>query len=438
MFFPDKKSYDWLEKHAANIVRRCLRRVPSVPGFSEKPVTIYVPGGDDKYPSFWIRDAVMQCRSGCIPPGEMETMLKIILSFQNGPESRALAHHLRVTPWAIPDHINLPGLGIEEFQRTHSAGAVFYPGSYSTSDDQGDGHFGVRPADDDIYEVVQLAFLLTSLPDTRRSVELLRSPVNGVPVLERLHLGFQSMPVDRETGLHWNTPLDWAASSFHDALRPMGAVALTSCLRFRAAGQMAELFRLTGEREQEEEYMHLMEKLSEVFCRTFQRDDGWLIFATMVNRQPDTWTTAMAVYYGLLQDDYAAAASRALTKACRDGALSISGYLRHTPVWADDVPGRIVWEDGRLDENKFYGKYQWGGYWPQPLGYVCWSISQTDRPYAVSLAREFIEHTRHFEEDGAPFEWINPAVLKEVPGEGKWYGPSASLPLEGFRRLSQE
>jgi hypothetical protein len=160
--FPDPERFTRFEAHARKIIERCRRTATSVPGFSEQPVTVYVPGGDDKYPSFWVRDAVMQCRSGLVDAATMETMLRVILTFQNGPQRRGLAHGLRIDPWAIPDHINLPGIGDEPFQRKYQPGAVFYPGTYSPSDDQGNGRFGLRPADDDLYEVVELARLVVA------------------------------------------------------------------------------------------------------------------------------------------------------------------------------------------------------------------------------------------------------------------------------------
>jgi len=435
MLFPDSKSYDWFEKHAEKIIKHCRRKASSAPGFSNEPLTVYVPGGDDKYPSFWIRDAVMQCRSGFIPAEEMEVMARLMLAFQNGPECRKLANRLYVTPWAIPDHINLPDIKKQD-KNENQPGAVFFPGTYSSSDDQGNGSYGIRPADDDIYEAAQMVFTLTSGYDNSQAVCFLKSVVKDIPVLERLNLGFKAVPVDRETGLHWNSPNDWSASNFHDALKPMGAVSLTSCMRYRAARQIAEMFVRTRNPEKEEEYSNLAEKLKKTVPDTFQRDDGWILAATQVNRQPDTWTTAMACYYGLLEKDRAESASRALAKSLKDGSLAMNGYLRHLPVWADDVPGRKAWEDVRMDEGPAYGVYQYGGYWPQPLGYVCWSVALTDMPLAVRTAREFIEHTMKYKEFGAPFEWLNPSVMKGRPGDGKWYGPSAALPLEGFRRLS--
>ncbi|MCM8768759.1 MAG: hypothetical protein NC911_03640 [Candidatus Omnitrophica bacterium] len=438
LMFPDPKNFSWLEKHTRKVIKHCRRVANFVPGFSTHSVTVYVPGGDDKYPSFWIRDAVMQCRSGLIPAKEMETMIKVTLAFQNRPETQMLANRLQIPPWAIPDHIILPGLGSEEFRKRHPLGPVFYPGTYFSGKEQGNGFFGVRLPDDNLYELVQLVYTFMTTTGLSSACQLLQSSVQNIPVWERLHLGFQAMAVDEVTGLHWNTPTDWAASSFHDALRPMGAIALTSCLRFRAAAQMSDLSYCLGRKKEAEEYKDLAGKLAGAIQRTFQRRDGWLLAATQVNRQPDTWSTAMAGYYGILKGDDATAAAEALTRAYQEGSLTMNGYLRHTPVWADDLPGKTVWEDSRLDKKKPYGWYQFGGYWPQPLGYVCWSIARIDRQAATLLAQEFIDHTIRFADEGAPFEWVNPVVLRDKPGEGKWYGPSAALPLEGFRRLSQE
>ena len=136
--FPDKERFEWFEAHARTVVAHC-RRTTVLPGISDTPVGIYVPGGDDKYPSFWIRDYVMQCRFGFIDGVEMKTALLFFLSHQNGSERRELANGLRLDPWSIPDHINVPGGGNPEFHRTYANGAVFFPGSYSPTDNQGSG-----------------------------------------------------------------------------------------------------------------------------------------------------------------------------------------------------------------------------------------------------------------------------------------------------------
>ena len=101
--FPDNERFKWFDGHSRLTIERCKRMATSVPGVTREPVVVYVPGGDNKYPSFFLRDAVMQCRSGFISLEEMENMLKIILTFQNGQNRRFLKNGLRIDPWSIPE-----------------------------------------------------------------------------------------------------------------------------------------------------------------------------------------------------------------------------------------------------------------------------------------------------------------------------------------------
>lgn len=437
--FPDVERFQWFSGLTGKTIDKCKRTAFAVPGYSDSPVTVYVPGGDNKYPAFWIRDAVMQCRSGLIEISVMKTMLEIILFFQNGPECRSLENGLRVTPWAIPDHINLPGLGNSEFESKYSSGAVFFPGTYSSTENQGTGHYGLRPADDDIYEVVDLTKLIADRLPGNRKIELLQKKIKGKSILERLDLGMQSMIVEKNSGLCLNTPEDWSASNFHDALKPMGLVALTSCLRFRAAKTMSEFFRFTGNHQRTDDYQIMSELITDSILRHLFQKNGWIQAASRLNRQPDVWSTSMAVYYGLLTGNFALQACKAMLRAYKEGiSVNYQGYLRHTLTAADAVPGKKTWEEEETDvsREKKYGVYQSGGYWPQPLGYYVCSLAQVDTDAAEKLAADYIDHTKKFEDEGAPFEWINPEIpLRETPALGRFYGPSAALPLEGFARL---
>ena len=400
-----KESLTWLSSHTERILARCRRQ--------SGDFVFYLPGGDDKYPAFWIRDAVMEARSGLIPEAEMRAMLRVILGHQNGPQERTLAHGLRVEAWAIPDHIVLPDFGPGD----RPPGAVFFPGTYSSTDDQGTGAYGLRSAADDVYETVRLARLVGA----------------GTDVLERLHQGMMSLTTDAGTGLCWNGPDDWAAANFHDGVKPMGLVALPSCMRFRAASDLVELYQKAGDEAQASFYEQLATQLADAIPRLLQRPDGWLNNASGLNRQPDVWATSLAVYEGVLQGDARRAACDAMLRALRDGSVARHGYLRHTPAWADAEPGKRVWENESFAGP--YGHYQNGGYWPQPVGWYAASVAEVSRPDAEQLANHFIEHTRAHAEDGAPFEWINPEL---GIAEGRWYGPSATLPLEAFRRLKEE
>jgi len=424
----------WFESHSQKIIKKCRRTVTSVPGLYDHEATVYVPGGDDKYPAFWIRDAVMQCRSGFVSREEMERMLNITLFYQNGPQLRELENGLRVLPWAIADHIILPGLGIKEFQETHPVGAVFYPGSYSSGNNQGTGDYGNRPADDDIYEAIELTRLIIEQCPEGDVAGFLNRIVAGESVIDRLHNGFQAMPVDENSGLCRNRPEDWSASNFHDALRPMGLIALTSVLRFRAAVTMERFYCLLENKTLAEAYDQTAQKIADSVSTRLLQENAWIHLATEVDRQPDVWATAMAVYYGLLSEELCEKTCRAMLEAYQDGlTVNYSGYLRHTLTTADVIPGAQVWEHGTFGGQ--YGTYQGGGYWPQPLGYYVHALGRVDETAAIKLAETFIRHTRQLEQEGAPFEWINPAIrLPETPGLGRFYGPSAALPLEGFRK----
>jgi len=354
----------------------------------------------------------MQARSGLIPEAELRGMLSVILAHQNGPQQRNLAHGLRVEPWAIPDHIILSGFGPAD----RPPGGVFFPGTYSSTDDQGIGNYGLRSAADDVYETVRLARLVGVGPD----------------VLERLHQGMLSLTTDAESGLCWNGPDDWAAANFHDGLKPMGMVALPSCMRFRAARDLVALYQKAGNKTQAAFYEQLAAQLADSIPRLLQRPDGWLNNGSELNRQPDVWATSLAVYEGVLQGDTRRAACEAMLRALRDGSVSRHGYLRHTPTWADAEPGGWVWENDSSARRYEFGQYQNGGYWPQPVGWYAAAVAEVSRPDAEQLADDFIEHTRAHAEDGAPFEWINPELgIMEC----RWYGPSATLPLEAFRRM---
>jgi len=432
--------FEWFSNHAEYIINKCKRTVTSVPGLYDSEIEIYVPGGDDKYPAFWMRDAIMQCRSGFISKERMQQMLEIILFYQNGKCFKNLEHGLKILPWAIADHIVLPGLGDEEFQKTHPAGAVFFPGTYSTGNNQGTGDYGTRPADDCIYEVIDLTEMIIKRYSDNEIIAYLDKKINDVSILERLHNGFQSMPVDKMTGLCYNTETDWAACSFHDALRPKGLIAFPSILRFRAAKTMAELYRLCGNAILAKEYMDTANDIASSIIKYLLQDNGWINVATEVDKQADVWSTSMAIFYELLPDKLKLKTCHVMLDAYKDGiSVNYKGYLRHTLIAADIIPNEQVWEHGQagMTNNNQYGTYQGGGYWPQPLGYYTYSLAQIDMDAALEIACSYITHTKNMERNGAPFEWINPVIpILKTPSLGRFYGPSVALPIEGFKRLS--
>ena len=78
-----------------------------------------MPSGDEKYLSFWVRDAAMMAESGLLSDDALLRYIGIIACHgQNGEEPRHLANGLTVPPYAVADHINYDGK------------AVFFPGTY--------------------------------------------------------------------------------------------------------------------------------------------------------------------------------------------------------------------------------------------------------------------------------------------------------------------
>lgn len=425
--FISDEEIGFLKEIAGKIIEKCRREAIAMVNGTEQRVNVYVPGGDDKYPSFWIRDAIMQCSSGMIPVEEMTTMLDIIMLYQNADKTRHLEYGLRILPWSFADHINLKGLGDKEL------GAVFFPGTYSPGNNQGLGRHGTVNAGDNSYEVIQLVHLICNAVD--EPVEFLNTRINGIKRIERLNLSFDAVLMDNHTQLHRNSKDSWTADSFHDALKKEGFILLTSCMRFRAAKQMEHFHTCLNNNTKSSYYRDIACRLSRSVSQTFVLDDGWLMAATELNRQADVWGTSLAIYEGVLNQETEKRAIEALLKSYREDTIAFKGYLRHIPTNYDTKPGQQAWEDGYGS----YGIYQYGGYWPQPTGWYAYALSKADMPAAENLAREFIVHTKEFLEQGAPFEWISPSLtLEDTPRLGRWYGPSISLPLAAFKRMQTE
>lgn len=191
--------------------------------------------GKDTYTAFWIRDFSMAADSGLISDPGLLRHLMLICRSQNGNTEVQLAHGLHLPPWAIPDHINYNGR------------PSFFPGTYSSGNDQGDGTFGRRPPVDDHYEFIHIGYEYWCRTHTR---EFLFTPVNGVVVFQRFLNAFGSPEVEQGTGLVVTSEADRAVGfGFCDAEVHTGRLLFASLLRYRAAGELAELARVLGKKE---------------------------------------------------------------------------------------------------------------------------------------------------------------------------------------------
>ena len=368
----------------------------------ERELPVFVPAGDGKYPSFWVRDCAMCATSGLMASRDLRRYVEYVaLCGQNGADERRLSHGLSVPPYAVADHINLNGR------------AVFFPGTYADGDDQGAGDYGLLPPLDDNYW-----FILMAAQYVRQSGEraILDAVYCGMTLAERLKRAWEAYCVDEDglcacRGERW--AVDWG---FCDSIRKSGRLLMPSLLRRQAALALFEL-GLPGDWQ-----AHANAISRGIATRLADPETGWLWSADGLCRQHDVWATAGAAAWGALRGDTLRRARAALADGLRTGAVAVDGYVRQLPL--TDSPN--CWESRGPGEE-----YQNGGYWSTPVGWYAEALWESEPELACGLIDAFIAHTRRFAAQGAPFEWIDATTTRF---SGRLYGTSAALPLEGCTR----
>jgi hypothetical protein len=382
--------------------------------------TLITPG-KDTYQAFWPRDFSMALGSGFITADEMRHHLELLCSVQNGPQQRGLANGLHVPPWAIPDHINYDGR------------AVWFPGTMNSGNDQGNGVCGRMPPIDDDYEFVHIAFTLWQ---TTQDAKFLGDSINGLTVFERLEKGFGRPTTDPATGLVQTMENNRAVGfGFCDAEAHTGKLLFASLLRYRAAGELAQMCRTTRRKQRASEYEREQKKIRAHIASTFGDTDigGWLRASTALSRQPDVWGTLYALELGVLDRKTARAARRTIAAAVKGGTITFEGGVRHVPT-IYDFSATTAWERSIVPVNT----YQNGAYWHTASGWLIDALWKDERTVALHMFREMIVHLR--EEDfrkgsghGAPWEVFG------RNGQGRQnavYMASVALPYSALQRLS--
>ena len=354
--------------------------------------TLITPG-KDTYTAFWPRDFSMGADSGFVTAEELRNHLLLLCRVQNGPDDLRLARDLRVPAWSIADHINYDGR------------PTYYPGTYASGLDQGAGTFGRLPPMDDHYEFVHIAHKLWKMTGDRT---IFRAEVNGVTVLERLENAFASPTADRDTGLAETTAADRAVGfGFCDAEAHTGKLLFASLLRYRAAGELADITGALGRPGRAAGYRQIQRAIRANVGRTFgdpEGRDGGLRASTGLSSQPDVWGTLYALHLELLDRAHAAAARKTVADAVRKGTITLEGGVRHVPTDRDFSP-TTAWERSESPVNT----YQNGGYWHTPSGWLIAALWKHDRPLALQVFGEMIAHLRaqDFRKapgNGAPWE----------------------------------
>ncbi len=382
--------------------------------------TLITPG-KDTYTSYWIRDFAMSVDSGFITSDELKNHLLLTCKAQHGSTDRKLANGLHLPPWAIPDHINYDGQ------------PAFYPGTYASGEDQGAGACGRAPPIDDHYEFVHIAYAYWQ---ATHATAVFTTEVNGVTVFERLAKAFASPTTDRMTGLALTTEAERAVGfGFCDGETHTGKLLFASLLRYRAAGELAELSRAVGHRVLMPGYRHIQKTIRANIVPAFADPSaigGWLRASTEISRQPDVWGTLFALYLGVLDRAHAKAARKTIADAVRSGTITLEGGVRQVPTDMD-FSKTTAWERSFCAVNT----YQNGGYWHTATGWLVEALWSEDRQLALQIFNDMIVHVRaqDFRKGpghGAPWEVFGP---NGTAHQNAVYVASVALPYGILKRL---
>ncbi len=384
--------------------------------------TLICPGGH--YPAYWIRDFAMALESGFITADEMLNHLRLAARAQNGPVARRLANGLVVPAYAIPDHINFDG------------GAVFYPGTMSSGNDQGNGAFGLLPPVDDHYEFVHIAYRLYAATG---STNFLRERIGAMRLFDRLIAAFHAPRVDSETGLVETGDADRAVGfGFYDTVQMTGKLLFPSVLRHRAAGQLAELSAAVGDTEKAAFFRGVQQTIAANLAPTFADApalNGWLRASTGACAQADVWGTLYALHRQVLPAKAATAAQEAVLNGAKDGTITCVAAVRHVPANLD-FSKRSAWEK---TAGVAVNTYQNGAFWHTPTGWLITVLARSDRVRALELFDQFVRHLRaqDYRLGGgrqAPWECVGPDGYKQ----NGVYMTSVALPLAVFMLADQQ
>ena len=360
---------------------------------------LHRPGGSESYPSFWIRDAAMMLGGGLISADEVAGWLRVIAATQPGPAGLTLRHGLLVPGYSIPDHINVSGR------------AVWYPGTYSDGDDQGDGRYGFLPPADDAFYFVQMAreyVNLTGQPGFLRT----RVPTGWGThsLMEVCDRAFDSVAVDPDTGVvvcgaaEGRTRVDWG---FCDSVRKTGCALFPTILRYRAARDLGDLHDALGERESAEGYRRTAERLRAGVARTFLRKTGdgtaVLISATGLGKKYDIWGSSFAVAEGVLDKGSEAEVCRGLLALFKAGGIVADGQVRAMPPGG---PFGGTWEESVSHP----GQYQNGAYWGTMSGWLIVALHEVDPQSSAKVLHALVASISAHRSEGAPWEWVNPSL----------------------------
>ena len=153
----------------------------------EAKLQLLLPSGDEKYVSFWVRDCAMMSESGLIPNDLLKKYVEIIaLNGVNMKGTVLLKNGLEIPPYAVADHINYDGK------------PVYFPGTYDSGSNQGNGDFGYFPPFcDNYYYIMMIGWYIKQSGDNA----ILQKEYNGQSLSFITEKIFEGYNIDEETGL---------------------------------------------------------------------------------------------------------------------------------------------------------------------------------------------------------------------------------------------
>lgn len=380
--------------------------------------TLIRPGGRACYPSFWIRDYAMSLESGFISISEQKHMLLLTASTQC---DRA---------WVTGGGSLVPAGSIADHIRIDDGLPVYFPGTLGYTD-QGNKKFGMVPPYDDQFFFIHMAWYYIT---TTSDYDILDRNIGNKSLGIRLEEAFAAVPSRQDNSIvHTTADFRGVDFGFRDVITMTGDLCMTSILKCRAAAELAALFSHGGRNDLGIRYSGIEKEIRQALPALFQDRSGMLRAASGRSGQPDVWSTALAVWLGILEGESREKASRALASAYVRQDISAAGNIRHVPI-SGDFSKKTSWELSLAKKNS----YQNGAYWGTATGWVCYAISLTDLALARQLAGEYVSDLRENDfrkggSKGAPWECFHPSGFRQNPV----YMTTVSCPYIVFKSLKK-
>ena len=379
--------------------------------------TIIRPGGRDCYPSYWVRDYAMSVASGFITKEEQKFHLMITAKTQ--------CDH----SWITKNGSLIPAGAITDHIRLNDALPVYYPGTYSYTE-QGTTEWGKMPPVGDHFHFINMAYLYYK---STNSADFLNEKINGTKLINRLELAYNVPTTPHNSHVIYTTAnFRCVDHGFRDSIHITGHLCFSTLLKYRASYELAELLELVGEKEKAQKYRKIGESIKADVPKIFMGEKGMLKASTGMGALYDVWSTAVAVYFNVLEGDVAKKACKILADAYKNGTLCQRGNPRHI-IKGDDFSKDSMWEKANSGNNV----YQNGAYWGTPVGWVAYAIAQVDVASARKMVAEYIAELRENdyrkgENFNSPIECFN---LDNGHSQNPVYMTTVTSPYIVFRNL---